>query len=564
MQARRIVGACHGSCSCLSQGPLAAPERVGFTLKFVIKIASVLFVVEVLIMLVMDRLGIDGGWPGAIADAAVLTVVASMFIHFEILVPHAREHDQAMAKLRSNEERWKLALEGSGAGVWEYDVQSAEARHSRRCKEILGFDDTELGDEMHEWNERTHAEDVARKASEMRAFLDSERAEFQAEYRMMAKDGRWRWILDRGMAVGRSAEGRPLRMIGTRTDITDQKLAQDQLRELATTDPLTAMFNRRHFLARLDEAQALSERLVDQPVSVLMLDIDHFKHVNDSHGHHAGDQVLKHFAALIGGGLRKTDTAARLGGEEFAILMPGTHPMAAGKFAERLRLRVAESAVSVGDQQVPITVSIGVSAVLATDADGLDVLKRADEAMYEAKLAGRNRVRIDVKATEHLDGALVGKRLVHLVWHSAYESGSPDIDRQHRGLFEVSNRVLNAISDELPPEAVASLLRELLGDVLEHFRDEEAELARIGYAGLGEHRRLHRALEARAQDLAARLGAGKPAIDEAFGFVAYEVVARHLLGEDRKFFALVRQHAAGAAKAAGAQEAQAPPTPFVR
>ena len=510
----------------------------------VAKIAGALFATEAVLMLVLEWLGLSPGWLRASIEAPILALVALALTRKWIIAPHAQEHERALAQLRASEKRWRAALEGSGAGVWELDVATGQARHSLRCKQILGYHDEELGDEPHEWDRRTHAEDLAHKLGEMNAYLDAERSEFRVEYRMQAKDGSWRWILDRGLAVSRGDDGRPLHLVGTHTDITSQKVAESKLRELAITDPLTGMFNRRHFLERLDNARALSERLGDYPVSVLMIDIDHFKLVNDAHGHHAGDGVLQHFASLIGSVLRKTDTAGRIGGEEFAILLPGTGPAAAGTFAERLRVRVADNPVRAGGRHIPVTVSIGVSAVMRGDGGGTDVLRRADEALYEAKLAGRNRVQLDVESTELGLAGRHSRSLVRLVWREAYECGHADIDRQHRHLFELSNRLLDAIGDGATPDEAAQLLQDLLGSVVEHFRDEEAELERAGYAELQHHRQMHQALEAHAHSLATRLAAGKLAVGEALGFVAYDLVARHMLGEDRKFFALLGQTAA--------------------
>ena len=181
-------------------------------------------------------------------------------------------------------------------------------------------------------------------------------------------------------------------------DITERKRAEAELREMATTDFLTGLVNRRQFIARIAEELARLQRMGNLHAAVLMLDLDFFKRINDCHGHAAGDAMLRHFAALLRGELRKIDTAARVGGEEFAIMLPGSEAQEAEIFAERLREKVAQSPLQLNDQVLAITVSIGITVMRAGDADVDAVLIRADEALYRAKNSGRNRVEIAADA----------------------------------------------------------------------------------------------------------------------------------------------------------------------
>ena len=181
-------------------------------------------------------------------------------------------------------------------------------------------------------------------------------------------------------------------------DITERKRAETELREMATTDFLTGLANRRHFIARMAEEVARLQRLDNPYAAVLMLDLDHFKLVNDRHGHAAGDAMLKHVATLMRDELRKIDTAGRVGGEEFAIILPGANPDEARIFAERLRRKIAASPLASGGQTVAVTVSIGIALMQASDAGGEAALIRADEALYRAKKNGRNRVEVAIEA----------------------------------------------------------------------------------------------------------------------------------------------------------------------
>ncbi|RSZ56927.1 diguanylate cyclase [Massilia atriviolacea] len=193
-------------------------------------------------------------------------------------------------------------------------------------------------------------------------------------------------------------------VIASTVDITERKRMDDELQALASTDFLTGLPNRRVFMARLDDQFARLQRSVDDCASVLMLDIDHFKRVNDVHGHAVGDAVLRHMAALMRSSQRKIDTLGRVGGEEFAILLPGTGGAAARQYAERLRQSVAETPLDGDGRHIAITVSIGIATIDTGDSGPDAVLVRADKALYRAKADGRNRV------CEHAEAAALSLR----------------------------------------------------------------------------------------------------------------------------------------------------------
>jgi diguanylate cyclase (GGDEF)-like protein len=170
--------------------------------------------------------------------------------------------------------------------------------------------------------------------------------------------------------------------------------ALEKVKALATTDELTGLPNRRAFMARLEDERARVQRYAPAPTSILMLDLDHFKQINDQHGHAAGDSVLRCFSATLSAQLRKVDLAGRIGGEEFAILLPDTDTQAASIFAERLRQIVAGTPVDHAGTPISYTVSIGIASLTAADEHAEDALVRADHTLYAAKQAGRNRTAI--------------------------------------------------------------------------------------------------------------------------------------------------------------------------
>jgi diguanylate cyclase (GGDEF)-like protein len=168
--------------------------------------------------------------------------------------------------------------------------------------------------------------------------------------------------------------------------------ADRETHELATIDSLTAVYNRRTF-KELSEPLLSRARRTRSPVSLLIFDIDHFKLVNDTHGHLAGDQVLTHFADLVRSCLRKEDLLARYGGEEFVVLLPGTTEADAVGLAERIREQVANAKLYTGNEDLRVTVSVGVTGEHGEQLPSLEgILGHADQALYAAKDRGRNCV----------------------------------------------------------------------------------------------------------------------------------------------------------------------------
>lgn len=208
------------------------------------------------------------------------------------------------------------------------------------------------------------------------------------------KDGRvyerfTRPLLNNGILLGRLWSFR---------DITDLKLAEEKLRKMATIDELTGLWNRRYFMQALRDEMGHAGRY-KQPFSLLVLDLDYFKRINDTLGHAAGDATLQHLASLIKDTLREVDIPGRLGGEEFGILLPCTPLKEGVVVAERLRTAIHNSPASYEERIIPFTVSIGVSAYQEGIASVDDLIKDGDEALYKAKQAGRNRTewtRVDI------------------------------------------------------------------------------------------------------------------------------------------------------------------------
>ncbi|MBI1904677.1 MAG: diguanylate cyclase [Rhodocyclales bacterium] len=233
-----------------------------------------------------------------------------------------------------------------------------------------------------------HPDDHARLLAQVRQAIEAGEP-FEFEYRIRRKDGEVLWVWEQGCVV--SIDGEPS-LEGIVIDINERKRMEGELAFLAARDALTGLYNRREFLLHFGEEVQRAARY-DRPLSLLLIDVDHFKSVNDRSGHQIGDEVLKRIGGVLQLEIRKVDYAARYGGEEFVVVLPEMDAAAALDTAERLRGLLAAVSMEDGEGRAfTITVSIGVAAFPADGATPEAMFEAADRAMYAAKNNGRNRV----------------------------------------------------------------------------------------------------------------------------------------------------------------------------
>ena len=302
-------------------------------------------------------------------------------------ITHQRAAEQA---LKVSEERYRTALESINDGLWEADLLTGQVHWDKRCYEIFGYKDQSFEVTVDAWFDSIHPDDRQRIEAVLEQHLQTGEL-YLIEYRARCANGHWLWVEGKGK-VTEWYDDQPAKMIGTATDITRRKEAEEALQYLVVTDSLTGLSNRHYFFEQIHKTCARFKRHQDQPVCVMMLDIDYFKQINDCYGHAAGDQVLATFARLLRKNLRETDLAARVGGEEFALLLYDTTLAGATELAERIRVEVERTAFQYEDQMISVTVSIGLAEITLGQSCGEDDLRRADKALYQAKHQGRNCV----------------------------------------------------------------------------------------------------------------------------------------------------------------------------
>lgn len=284
-------------------------------------------------------------------------------------------------------------IEGSDTGTWEWFVQTGGLVINEVWATLIGYRLEEIAPAtIGTWEKFTHPDDLAKAKVLLERCFRRESEIYEVEARMRHRNGEWVWILTRGRIVEWTDDGKPWRMLGTHRDITANMHLRQKLEHEATTDALTGLCNRREFESLAHRELSRANRQ-GAPLSLLMMDIDKFKSINDTHGHDVGDAVLKTIAGACAPHLREVDVLARIGGEEFAVLLPDTTIDGATHVAERIREALGRESVPAGDgKTLSFTVSVGVAQHDGESEELPALIKRADQALYRAKECGRNRV----------------------------------------------------------------------------------------------------------------------------------------------------------------------------
>jgi diguanylate cyclase (GGDEF)-like protein/hemerythrin-like metal-binding protein/PAS domain S-box-containing protein len=390
-------------------------------------------------------------------------------------------------------------------------------------------------------------EDVASYSGHLAALARGEEDSYRQAHRFAHPSGIVIWV-DLTVHLLRDDRGTPDRLVATAIDITEQRRAETSFREMSLCDPLTKLPNRRQLRDRLQSALARAQRDESQ-VTLLFLDLDGFKPINDTLGHETGDWLLKAVAGRLGACLRGYDTAARLGGDEFVVLLPSlSRREDIDRVAERIRASLAAPFITDGGKQLEISVSIGVSLYPEHAENANDLLSAGDEAMYAAKRSGRNRIAY----SERVPGPAavpevvndVPSGLIHLTWEPGFASGNAFIDTEHRELFRLSNQLLDlATRSEVRRDSITWAMAQLVTLVEAHFQHEERILGQAAYPKLAAHTARHRQLEERAAQISKHMAGEPTTIGEILDFVVAKVIYGHVVTEDRDYFALLKERA---------------------
>lgn len=305
----------------------------------------------------------------------------------------ARDITNRVAQQTDSQDREKqlwFALNEASDGLWDWDMVTDHLFFSPQLKRMLGYGPDEMAPTFNTWSDNVHPEDRPRVMAVLEEHLQGKRVRYDAEYRIRNRNGHYLWVHDRGRVCERGPDGRPCRAVGMLQDTSDRKQLELQLQELASLDALTGLANRREGTLFLNAQIELCQRL-QLPLGLAMIDVDHFKVVNDEHGHRAGDRVLRSVGQVMRDAVRGSDLVCRWGGEEFVLIAPNTLWGEMAQLGEKVRAAV-ERALS--QHRPAVSVSVGVTSASGACLDLGHLVDRADSALYRAKINGRNRVEV--------------------------------------------------------------------------------------------------------------------------------------------------------------------------
>ena len=310
-------------------------------------------------------------------------------LYFISQIEDVTQRKRAEDALRNSEARLSLALRAAGQGTYDADLRAGgEVSFSAECASMLDYEPKPFKRSFESLQTLVHPADWAEAAQARREYLAGERAEYRTTFRLKTASGGWKWVLCLGAIVERDAQGRPLRLVGTYTDITERKKYEERIEYLATHDALTGLANRNLLDDRLGQAIARTNRSGQGLLAILFLDLDRFKVVNDSLGHQLGDLLIKEVAARLCKSVRSSDTVARRGGDEFVVLLEGlAEPDEVLPVVHKIQTALAEP-FAIGGHEIFTTVTVG-ATIYPTDGVTIErLLANADSAMYRAKLEG--------------------------------------------------------------------------------------------------------------------------------------------------------------------------------
>lgn len=287
-----------------------------------------------------------------------------------------------------NDRIW-FALNGATDGMWEWEIETGYVFFSPQLKQMLGYGPDEMEPVVETWSGNVHPDDLDRVMQLLQDHITEKRHNYEAEYRLRNRNGHYIWVHDRGQVCQRDENHNPTHVVGMVHNITERKQLQFQLEELAANDVLTQLPNRREGENQARQLIAIAQR-TKHPLCLAVIDFDHFKQVNDLHGHQKGDEALVFSANLLKKTLRSSDLIYRWGGEEFVIILPATDTHQAEKATKALH-KAFHKANWKELNILPLSLSIGIATYPQHSDDFDALLKYADMAVYQAKENGRNQ-----------------------------------------------------------------------------------------------------------------------------------------------------------------------------
>ncbi|WP_447824558.1 diguanylate cyclase domain-containing protein [Aeromonas salmonicida] len=474
---------------------------------------------------------------------AFLLILLMIFLRLNRrLREESKARHQLSQEIADNERHFRFITENSADVIWTMDIQSGRFTYlSPSVQHLRGFTVEEVLAQTGE--ELMTAESADRIARQMKESLATWAAGDHINTKRVTlvdqphKDGR---LIHTEVVTTLHADkdGNPVSVLGVTRDISDRKASEEMMRQLAFYDPLTHLPNRRLLQDRLQHSLQQAD---GKPLALLFIDLDHFKPVNDQHGHEAGDWLLATVAKRMLHCVREGDTVARIGGDEFMVLLPEiTGEAGAIAIAEAIHQSLNQTFAMTDALHFHISSCIGVALYPQHGTTQKQLMNHGDQAMYQAKEAGRNRIQL---FTPQMAGGITREAAnqMQLGWKQSHDCGHPQIDDDHRQLFALANQLLNGVlTMEEDTDQFHQNFEALLALAASHFNNEEAILAKLEYAELDTHRQEHQKLLHRADSLYQAARTGELTSLTLLEFVLQDLVLGHMVKQDRRYFPLLQ------------------------
>jgi len=297
------------------------------------------------------------------------------------------ENKKRELELKEVKERLELAVEGGNIGIWDWAVQEEYIHYNEYWAQMLGYKASELGNDIDTWLDLVHPDHEEKALKDLRDHLNGKTDRYFNEHKLKTKDGSWKWIRDIGKVTERDENENAVRIVGVHIDIDREKRAAEEIEYFSNHDELTDLYNRRYFneeLKRLHDSRKY-------PISIIVGDMNKLKVINDNYGHSMGDRYIKLTAEAIKSSLRAEDIVARIGGDEFAAILPDTNYNAADEVTERI-LDMIEEINKKKELPEPLSIALGSETTEGNNHSVKNIRKcynKADKKMYKQKFAGR-------------------------------------------------------------------------------------------------------------------------------------------------------------------------------
>ncbi len=380
------------------------------------------------------RLRRDGTEFDASLSIAPINGAEGEVIGTMVIIDDITPRKVAEQALRQSEAQLRLAMEAAQMGMWYWDAQTNAFTHSEGLIVLFGGKPGEVVRDYRVLRERLHPEDIEHLDATLR-YAVKQGNDFQADYRVLWPDGTTHWLTNRGQ-VHRGADGRAQRVIGVAMDISDRKLAEQRIAHMAHHDALTGLPNRVLLRDRVQQAIAQAHRNRSL-LAVLFLDLDRFKTINDSLGHALGDRLLQSVASRILVCVREGDTVARVGGDEFVIVVPALSSSGDASTVASKILEALASTFHLNGNDLHVGASIGISLYPTDGTDAETLMRNADTAMYYAKDSGRGKTQF---FTPHMNVAAQQRLALENALRHGLEHD--EFELHFQPLFDLSSRTI--------------------------------------------------------------------------------------------------------------------------